>query len=66
MNKIFIIDIVCFENWRYSIEDEIGIYKSWGIYFFYNGGGYVVNFGYDDFMVCCILKDLVNNGWIDC
>lgn len=64
-NKASITDTACPENWRYSTEDETGIHKSRGIHSLYNGGGYVANLGYDDSTARRILKDLVNNGWID-
>lgn len=64
-NKTSITDTACPENWRYSTEDETGIHKSRGIHSLYNGGGYVANLGYDDSTARRILKDLVNNGWID-
>ena len=59
------ISISCPENWKYSTADETGIHKSRGIHSLYGGGGYVANLGYDDSTARRILKDLVNNGWID-
>lgn len=57
--------ITCPENWKYSTEDDTGSYKTRGVHSLYSGGGYVANLGYDDSTARRILKDLVNNGWID-
>ena len=64
-NTTSVTDVACPENWRYSTEDATGIHKSRAIHSLYSGGGYVANLGYDDSTARRILKDLVNNGWID-
>ena len=57
--------IVCPENWKHRTGDEIGSFESRGVHSLYSGGGYVANLGYDGSTGRRILKDLVNNGWID-
>lgn len=64
-NTTSVTGIACPENWRYSTEDTTGIHKSRAIHSLYSGGGYVANLGYDDSTARRILKDLINNGWID-
>lgn len=49
---IFWMSVVCLENWKYMFEDDVGDYLSYGVYFVYGSGGYVVNLGYFDYMVC--------------
>lgn len=64
-NTTSVTGIACPENWRYSTEDATGIHKSRAIHSLYSGGGYVANLGYDDSTARRILKDLINNVWID-
>lgn len=45
--------------------EELESFFYYGFYVIYNGGGYVVDLGYNIDVVISFIDDLENNGWID-
>lgn len=55
----------CPENWKYSRDEALGSFDSWGRFAVYRGGGYLANLGYNKLAARRVINDLVENNWID-
>ena len=55
----------CPENWKYSKDEQLGGFDSWGRFAVYHGGGYIANLGYNKLIARRVINDLITNNWID-
>lgn len=60
-----LFDELCFKFWRYRIVNVLEVFFFNGFYVSYDGGGYVVDFGYNVELVLRVIDDLEKNDWID-
>lgn len=56
---------ICPKAWEYVSQKTDGSFPTLAYFTVYNGGGYVVNLGYNKRTVTGIISDLRKNNWID-
>ena len=56
---------VCPRPWRYSSAQELNNYPSWAQHHLYDGGGYVLDLGYDRPTAMRMMEDVKDKNWID-
>lgn len=66
-NYYLIYDVLrlCFKLWCYNILLELNILFYYGKYMRYDGGGYIVDLGYDLWIVLRVVINFKSNDWID-
>lgn len=55
---MFELERLCFKFWRYKIFWDLKIFLYEGFYRIYDGGGYVVDLGYNIRFVLGVVKEL--------
>ena len=56
---------LCPKPWRYSSPEELNNFPSWAQHHVYDGGGYVLDLGYDKPTAIRMMEDVKDNDWID-
>ena len=56
---------LCPRPWRYSSGDELNNFPSWAQHHLYDGGGYVLDLGYDKPTAIRMMEDVKDKDWID-
>lgn len=56
---------VCPRPWRYLSAQELNNYPSWAQHHPYDGGGYVLDLGYDRPTAMRMMEDVKDKNWID-
>ena len=56
---------MCPRPWRYSSAQELNNYPSWAQHHLYDGGGYVLDLGYDRPTAMRMMEDVKDKNWID-
>ena len=55
----------CPKPWRYQNAEETDTTPRWGLFSFYDGGGFVADLGYDSHTAFSTVTNLQDNGWVD-
>ena len=56
---------LCPRPWRYSSAEELNNLPSWAQHHIYDGGGYVLDLGYDKPTAIRMMEDVKDKDWID-